>query len=600
MNKTLSKFIKQILNEKTINLIIAVYFFLLIPYPLSLTPNVYADFDDLGAGARAIAMGNAFTAIADDAFGFYYNPAGPALLRRGQVGADYGKLWLGLDDGSDLSVAFGSIAMPMIRARKAEVKKSTSTKKINLAEAAKFRTETVNKGTILFAWRYFSLQQYYTEAAYYIGFSKPVKEKWAWGFNLKILQEKYVIDDYLIRSPVFEYGAKDSVQNFSLDIGGLYNIAPRFFLGMSISDINQPDMGLQAAAPIPATIRLGLGWRRKDLKWAADIVGKDSLWYGSFGLEKWFKNLIAVRGGLTIGGLNFINLGSGFSVNIGDAQIDYVFQYPLSGIKDVSGTHRMSLVYRFGTPPKDELATGSLEYYYAELQDKNMSLQANLEATEAEKKNLEQILLEEATIRIKERIRAAKREAKLSKKTSRRKQKELTEIKHVIKRGDTLQSLARRYYGDSKYWNEIYQVNKNKIGRGGALKRGQVLIIPLHSHLKKIAEEEKKRDGKRGVSPVKVIKPGTPSKSTLPGMGPVKVISPKKINVSKPKTKKPKTKSKPKVKRPKKHVVQPGENLRTIAEKYYKDSSKWRDIYKANRSKVIGGQVMPGQEIKLP
>ena len=31
---------------------------------------VFADFEDLGAGAKAIGMGNAYTALADGPFGF--------------------------------------------------------------------------------------------------------------------------------------------------------------------------------------------------------------------------------------------------------------------------------------------------------------------------------------------------------------------------------------------------------------------------------------------------------------------------------------------------------------------------------------------------
>ncbi len=39
----------------------------------------------LGAGARALALGGAYTAVADDPTGVYYNPAGLALVRRNEV-----------------------------------------------------------------------------------------------------------------------------------------------------------------------------------------------------------------------------------------------------------------------------------------------------------------------------------------------------------------------------------------------------------------------------------------------------------------------------------------------------------------------------------
>ena len=51
---------------------------------------------------------------------------------------------------------------------------------------------------------------------------------------------------------------------------------------------------------------------------------------------------------------------------------------------------------------------------------------------------------------------------------------------------------------------------------------------------------------------------------------------------------------------PRKHIVQPGENLRIIAQKYYNDPSQWKVIYKANKDKIVGGQIMPGLEITIP
>ena len=51
-------------------------------------------------------------------------------------------------------------------------------------------------------------------------------------------------------------------------------------------------------------------------------------------------------------------------------------------------------------------------------------------------------------------------------------------IRHVVRRGDNLKSLAVQYYGRSEKWVEIYEVNRRSIGPDGELAEGQVLVIP--------------------------------------------------------------------------------------------------------------------------
>lgn len=55
-----------------------------------------ASFLKLGAGARAGAMADAFTAVADDAFAAYYNPAGLARQERKQFGGAHSALFQGV------------------------------------------------------------------------------------------------------------------------------------------------------------------------------------------------------------------------------------------------------------------------------------------------------------------------------------------------------------------------------------------------------------------------------------------------------------------------------------------------------------------------
>jgi nucleoid-associated protein YgaU len=50
---------------------------------------------------------------------------------------------------------------------------------------------------------------------------------------------------------------------------------------------------------------------------------------------------------------------------------------------------------------------------------------------------------------------------------------------HTVASGDTLISLARKYYGKDSLWETIYNANKKTIGDDPAeLKVGMVLVIP--------------------------------------------------------------------------------------------------------------------------
>jgi tetratricopeptide (TPR) repeat protein len=49
---------------------------------------------------------------------------------------------------------------------------------------------------------------------------------------------------------------------------------------------------------------------------------------------------------------------------------------------------------------------------------------------------------------------------------------------HTVAKGDTLQSLAYRYYGTRAAWDKIYQANRNSLATKDQLKLGQELVIP--------------------------------------------------------------------------------------------------------------------------
>lgn len=53
--------------------------------------------------------------------------------------------------------------------------------------------------------------------------------------------------------------------------------------------------------------------------------------------------------------------------------------------------------------------------------------------------------------------------------------------KYTVLKGDTLQKISQKFYGTSKKWNKIYEVNKDKLRGPDKIYPGQVIYIPLQS-----------------------------------------------------------------------------------------------------------------------
>ena len=51
--------------------------------------------------------------------------------------------------------------------------------------------------------------------------------------------------------------------------------------------------------------------------------------------------------------------------------------------------------------------------------------------------------------------------------------------KYTVIKGDTLQKISKKFYGTTKRWMEIYNVNKNVLKSPDAIHPGQVINIPV-------------------------------------------------------------------------------------------------------------------------
>lgn len=318
---------------------------------------LWAAYEDLGTSARVTAMGNAYTAVADDAYAIYYNPAGLATLERPEVASTYSKLLTGLSDNSNLQNSFVGYAQPI---------------------------KDGQWGTAGLGWNYFSLDSLYEETQFFGSyghslFGDAYPNKFYGGISLKMLNRS-LNPGSLESQPIgitgtVQQGAIDPVlqhtskMNFDEDVGFLWRVQPRWTLGFDVQHLLEPNVAFSSndTDTLQRNYKFGGAYKTPFSTLATDFdlvsqadgtIGKQL----ALGAEKWLPTLIygtfGIRGSLAIGDNSYRQIGAGISYKVHRMQFDYGFTIPLGGIAGTSGTHRIGLTFRFGQPKESRPAFG--------------------------------------------------------------------------------------------------------------------------------------------------------------------------------------------------------------------------------------------------
>ena len=410
-------------------------------------PSVFAQFEDLGVGARGIGMGNAFIGLADDGYSIYYNPAGLGRIGWKELVLDYGKLYWGLDDNSNLGQSFVGYAQSFNRL-----------------------------GTLGVGWLNLALTRYYREDTFMLAYGKRIMDSkrgsLAAGVNLKVLYKGFQKTFYTEnatnldtselkggRDPVFENGY--SRTGFSTNLGLLYDLGRHHSMGLTLYDINQPNMGLADKDRVALATKLGYAYRSTNFNMTSDLTFKRRDIAISAGTEKWFMGkTLAVRGGLGIGEREYASLSLGASYMYSRLfQFDYSFVYPLRGISSFSGSHRFSLTLRFGVKSPEEDLEEKLERTELELKSaKEAAEKARLEVEELMKaKEISEKEIEEAQRRQRETENALHRlEEELLRLKGRRQAETATKTKVM----QTHWGKGFSYYQKEEYEEAIVEFEK--------------------------------------------------------------------------------------------------------------------------------------------
>lgn len=303
-----------------------------------------ASFEDLGTGARATAMGGAFTPLADDLNALYYNPAGLVYLKRKEIAASYGLLHTGLTDKSKISNSYVAYGHPI----KAEF------------------------GTVGVSWQQMSVEDLYMERTIAFGYGRRLSQKWAAGINFKQLYRQFTAPtgatdntgfiDTSKTDPVFSFG--NSKSSIGMDFGLLFRPYRNYSYGLMLQNFNEPNMAIADTDrdALGMTLRTGVAYNERTLTLVGELDtkktpsgnGRDTFMTAAG--EKWWLGAgfaqadLALRGSLAFGSRSFSQMGMGFTYRLQAIQVDYAFVMPLSGIGFGSsqGNHRVTFTLRFG------------------------------------------------------------------------------------------------------------------------------------------------------------------------------------------------------------------------------------------------------------
>jgi len=267
----------------------------------------------MGVGARALGMGSAFTAMADDSTAAFWNPAGLARLKKAEGSFMHADLTLdrqynffnyvqplksksGKDNGvvAISHMRFGVDGIPETRMATSRTDGTT----LNGDEPATDPAGTYTAGKNVYIFSYFDD----TETNTFGSYARKIGDRFYGGANIKYLKQDLFTN---------------SANTWGLDLGFLYEANEKTTLGLSIRDLGEKldwNTNSGTSDTIPVTTTLGVSYKaRNNITFAADLNKVDDMDVKLFaGAEWWLQDYAALRMGSHDGDLT---LGASFKLD---------------------------------------------------------------------------------------------------------------------------------------------------------------------------------------------------------------------------------------------------------------------------------------------
>lgn len=311
-----------------------------------------AQFLKIGAGARAVGMGEAFTAVVDDATAMYWNPAGLAQAKKQEIAFTHNQ-WLG-----DIKHEFIGYCLPMGGNGTIGVNLTV----LNVGEMPVTTVELSGDPT----GEFFNCVDW----AFAIGYGRNLTDKVAFGASAKYIQQS--IWDMKASAFAMDLGisAKTGLKGLRIAAALLnFGTNVQYTGGQLVREYNWNEYGdgpqqiesleyTTNASPLPLSYRLGVGYDLVDgpshkLTGAFDYVHpNDGSEKQNLGMEYGFNKMLFARAGLRIDidardDDNAYSPTFGLGVNYGFGMLKTKIDYAFADYGPLSAVHRIALALAF-------------------------------------------------------------------------------------------------------------------------------------------------------------------------------------------------------------------------------------------------------------
>lgn len=301
------------------------------------------EFISLGVGGRALGMGGAFVALANDVTAGYWNPAGLSHIEYPQIALMHDERY-----GSLVNYDYGSVAIPV----GAFTSWGFSVIRLGVDDIPDTRNAGIDaNGNLTYDPNQFSRIDpsrvtYFNAAdwAFYVTYSKKSSEEFSYGANLKVIRREL---------------GDASATGLGIDIGVWYTPFDNMVLGANLQDVTTTFLAWNTGTNelISPTMKVGSAYfieafggrfapavdfdvRFENRKYASTAhLGPVSFDLHT-GLEFQFKNLIALRAGYN----DVKQMSFGAGIRLPKLNIDYSFARFATADR-LDDTHRISLMF---------------------------------------------------------------------------------------------------------------------------------------------------------------------------------------------------------------------------------------------------------------